>query len=281
MKPAAFDYLRADGADEAVAALARHGEDARILAGGQSLMAVLNMRLAQPALLVDISRSAALAQVRIDGGRLCIGAAATQASVEWRPTLAAELPLLALAFPHISHFQIRNRGTVGGSIAHADPSAELPLVLLALEGEVVLRSAKRRRVVPAAEFFTGMLLTARAPDELLEAVHFPLARPGAGHGFEEFSMRHGDFAVCAAAVVADERRLRIAIGGVADRPVARDYPPVLAGAALDDALNELAWSLDARDEPQASARLRRQLVRTLGRRAADQALRHRHLRTAA
>lgn len=281
MKPAAFDYLRADSADEAVAALARHGEDARILAGGQSLMAVLNMRLAQPALLIDISRSHALGQVRVDGGRLCIGAAATQASVEWRPTLAAELPLLALAFPHISHFQIRNRGTVGGSIAHADPSAELPLVLLALEGEVVLRSAKRRRVVPAADFFTGMLLTARAPDELLEEVRFPLARPGAGHGFEEFSMRHGDFAVCAVAVVADQRRLRIAIGGVADQPVARDYPPALAGAALDDALNELAWSLDARDEPQASARLRRQLVRTLGRRAADQALSNRHLRTAA
>ncbi len=274
MKPAAFDYLRADQADVAVAALAQHGEDARILAGGQSLMAVLNMRLAQPSLLIDISRSESLSQIRIAQGQLCIGAAATQASVEWRQGLASELPLLALAFPHISHFQVRNRGTVAGSIAHADPSAELPLCLLALEGEVVLRRARGRRVVKAVDFFTGMLLTARQPDELLEEVRFPLAKRGTSHGFEEFSMRHGDFAVCAVAVVADDQRLRIAVGGVADRPTARDFP-VLQGSALDDALNELAWSLDARDEPQASAQLRRQLVRTLGRRAVRQALANR------
>ncbi len=274
MKPAAFDYLRADHADVAVAALAQHGEDARILAGGQSLMAVLNMRLAQPSLLVDISRSESMAQIRIAQGQLCIGAAATQASVEWRQGLANELPLLTLAFPHISHFQVRNRGTVAGSIAHADPSAELPLCLLALEGEVVLRRDRGRRVVKAVDFFTGMLLTARQPDELLEEVRFPLAHSGTGYGFEEFSMRHGDFAVCAVAVVADTRRLRIAVGGVADRPTARDFP-VLQGSALDDALNELAWSLEARDEPQASALLRRQLVRTLGRRAVYQALANR------
>ncbi len=274
MKPAAFDYLRADHADVAVAALAQHGEDARILAGGQSLMAVLNMRLAQPSLLVDISRSESMAQIRIAQGQLCIGAAATQASVEWRQGLANELPLLTLAFPHISHFQVRNRGTVAGSIAHADPSAELPLCLLALEGEVVLRRDRGRRVVKAVDFFTGMLLTARQPDELLEEVRFPLAHSGTGYGFEEFSMRHGDFAVCAVAVVADTRRLRIAVGGVAERPTARDFP-VLQGSALDDALNELAWSLEARDEPQASALLRRQLVRTLGRRAVYQALANR------
>ena len=272
MKPAAFGYLRADSADAAAASLAAHGDDARILAGGQSLMAVLNMRLAQPSLLIDISRSAPLAQVSVEAGAwLHIGAAATQSAVEWRPRLKQELPLLALAFPHISHFQIRNRGTVAGSIAHADPSAELPLCLLALEGEVVLRHAKRQRRVKAQDFFTGMLSTARANDELLEAVRFPLARPGTGHGFEEFSMRHGDFAVCAVAAVADAKRLRIAVGGVADRPTARDFP-LLEGSALDDALNEFAWSLDARDEPQASAALRRQLVRRLGRRAANQAL---------
>ena len=276
MKPAAFDYLRADQPEQAVAALAQYGEDARILAGGQSLMAVLNMRLANPALLIDISRSEALAQVRLSQGQLCIGAAATQAHVEWRPGLARELPLLALAFPHISHFQVRNRGTVAGSIAHADPSAELPLCLLALEGEVVLRRARERRIVKAKDFFTGMLLTARAPDELLEEVRFPLAKSGSGHGFEEFSMRHGDYALCAVAVVADAQRLRIAVGGVADRPTARDFP-LLQGSALDDALNELAWSLEARDEPQASAQLRRQLVRTLGRRAVQQALSNRVL----
>ncbi len=271
MKPAPFGYLRADSADAAAASLAAHGDDARILAGGQSLMAVLNMRLAQPSLLIDISRSASLAQVRIEAGWLHIGAAATQAEIEWRLQLKQELPLLALAFPHISHFQIRNRGTVAGSIAHADPSAELPLCLLALEGEVLLRHAKRQRRVKAQDFFTGMLSTARANDELLEAVRFPLARQGTGHGFEEFSMRHGDFAVCAVAAVADAKRLRIAVGGVADRPTARNFP-LLEGSALDDALNELAWSLDARDEPQASAVLRRRMVRSLGRRAAEQAL---------
>jgi len=276
MKPAAFDYLRADHVEQAVEALARHGEDARILAGGQSLMAVLNMRLANPALLIDISRSEPMGQLRVAQGQLCIGAAVTQARVEWRAGLASELPLLALAFPHISHFQVRNRGTVAGSIAHADPSAELALCLLALQGEVLLRRARGRRVVKAADFFTGMLLTARAPDELLEEVRFPLAPAGAGYGFEEFSMRHGDFAVCAVAAVADAQRLRIAVGGVADRPTASDFP-LLQGSALDDALNELAWSLDARDEPQASAQLRRQLVRTLGRRAVLQALSNRAL----
>lgn len=271
MKPPAFAYLRADSADTAARALTEHGDEARILAGGQSLMAVLNMRLAQPSVLIDISRSESLAEVKLDGQWMTIGAAATQASIEWRPKLKSEVPLLALAVPHISHFQIRNKGTVAGSIAHADPSAELPLCLLALEGEVMLRSAKRQRRVKANDFFTGMLSTARQNDELLEAVRFPTGRRGEGYGFEEFSVRHGDFAVCAVAAVADAKRLRIAIGGVADRPAARDFP-LLQGSALDDALNDFAWSLDARDEPQASAALRRQLVRRLGHTAAIQAL---------
>ncbi|MGH8786348.1 MAG: FAD binding domain-containing protein, partial [Cupriavidus necator] len=224
MKPPRFDYVRADGAAEAAALLQQVGDEARILAGGQSLMAVLNMRLAQPALLVDISRSTALSGVRVEGAALRVDAAATQASVEWRPQLASEVPLLAQAFPHISHFQIRNRGTVCGSIAHADPSAELPLVLLALRGEVLLCSARRQRKVAAAEFFTGMLSTARRPDELVEAVRFPLAVPGTGYAFAEFSQRHGDFAVCAVAACVDARGIRLAVGGVADRPTARDWP---------------------------------------------------------
>lgn len=270
MKPAAFDYLRVDSSDEAVHALAKHGEDARILAGGQSLMAVLNMRLAQPSVLIDISRSRELATMRIENAVLHIGAAVTQAQVETRPGLINEVPLLALAFPCISHFQIRNRGTVAGSIAHADPSAELPLCLLALQGEVVLRKPRSRRVVKAVDFFTGMLLTARLVDEFLEEVRFPISAPGTGYGFKEFSMRHGDFAVCAVAAIAHASGLRIAVGGVADRPTAVNLP-LLAGSELEDALNELAWSLDAKDEPQASALLRRQLVRTLGLQAVVQA----------
>ena len=270
MKPAAFDYVQVDTADEAAQLLAEHGDDARILAGGQSLMAILNMRLAQPGLLIDISRSASMAAISIEQGALRIGAAATQSSVEWRATLADEVPLLQLAFPHISHFQIRNKGTVCGSIAHADPSAELPLCLLALKGDVVLRSAKKKRTVAADGLFTGMLSTARRGDELLESVRFPAPRDGERFGFTEFSIRHGDYAVCAAAVVVTHKSIRLAVGGIADRPVARDWD-ALDGTALDDALNEFAWALDAQDDPHMSAVARRHLVRRLGRKAVEQA----------
>ncbi len=270
MKPAAFDFVRADGVEDACALLQRHGDEARILAGGQSLMAVLNMRLAQPSLLIDISRSTALASIDVRDNCVQVGAAATQAALEWRGSLAQELPLLKLAFPYISHFQIRNRGTVCGSVAHADPSAELPLCLLALEGQVVLRG-ERQRVLAAEDFFTGMLSTARAGDELVEAVRFPLAKPGQSFGFREFSRRHGDFAICAVAAVADNRGLRVAVGGVADRPLAREWP-LLEGNALDDALNEFAWALGARDDSQMSAASRRHLVRRLGRQAVEAAL---------
>ncbi len=268
MKPYAFDYLAAGSAEEAVALLAQLGGDARILAGGQSLMAVLNMRLAQPSALIDVSATADLNYVRIEKGHLAVGAAATQASVEWRAGLADEVPLLARAIPYISHFQIRNRGTVCGSVAHADPSAELPLVLTALDGAVVLRSKKSRRSLKAAEFFQGMLTTARRPDELVEEVRFPLARPGQRVAFQEFAARHGDFAMAAVAAVADGRRVRLAVGGVADRPMVREWEG-LDESGIDDALNEFAWDLQAQDDHHASARFRRHLVRRLGRKAIE------------
>jgi 2-furoyl-CoA dehydrogenase FAD binding subunit len=271
MKPQAFDYARPDSAEEAVSLLADAGEDGRILAGGQSLMAVLNLRLAQPSVLIDISRVPDLNYVKTDGKQLAIGAAATQASVEWRPNLATEVPLLAQAFPHISHFQIRNRGTVCGSIAHADPSAELPLSLLALQGQVVLRSRRGRRVVNAEDFFQGMLMTARALDELVEEARFPLAEPGVRYAFEEFSSRHGDFAVCAVAAVVKPDSIRLAVGGVSDRPRVKTWGR-LQGQDLDAAINDFAWELGAKDDHHASAKFRRQLVRHLGRTAIDKAL---------
>ncbi len=271
MKPAPFDYLRPETPDEALAALAAQGEDARLLAGGQSLMAMLNMRLVQPSLLVDISRLDALDHIRVEGGSLSIGAAVTQATLEQRPSLPQEVPLLALVLPWLGHYQTRNRGTVCGSIAHADPSAELPLALVALGGEVVLRSRRRRRVVAAADFFTGTLSTARRPEEMIEAVRFPLRPAEAGYGFREMALRHGDFALCAVAAVATEAGLRVAVGGVADRPVARDWP-LLAGSALDDALNDFAWELGARDDAHATASYRRSLVRKLGRQVAGEAM---------
>jgi 2-furoyl-CoA dehydrogenase FAD binding subunit len=270
MKPHAFAYMRADSAQDALDALAEHGEDARVLAGGQSLMAVLNMRLAAPRLLIDISRTAELDYVRVESKYLVVGAAATQASVEWRPSLAGEVPLLAQAFPSIAHFQIRNRGTVCGSIAHADPSAELPLLLTLLGGEVVLRTRRRQRVLPAQAFFQGMLTTARQPDELLEAVRFPLRRPGTRYGFIEFSARHGDFALvaCAAMITADA--IHLAVGGVADRPVLKQWPK-LAGADLQSALNDFSWELGAQDDAYISAPYRRHLVRQLGQRVIEEA----------
>jgi 2-furoyl-CoA dehydrogenase FAD binding subunit len=272
MKPAPFDYLRAMNTQHALDALAQHGEDARVLAGGQSLMAVLNMRLAQPRLLVDISRTDELNAVRVDNeaGRLIVGAAATQGSVEWRATLRDEVPLLAMAFPHISHFQIRNRGTVCGSIAHADPSAELPLVLAALGGDVTLRSKKKKRVLNAEDFFQGMLMTAREPDELVEAVRFPLKKPGERYGFTEFSARHGDFAMVACAAVLTSDSIRLAVGGVADRPVVEQWPS-LHGDDLRSALNDFSWKLGAQDGAHISAAYRRHLVRQLGWRVIEEA----------
>jgi 2-furoyl-CoA dehydrogenase FAD binding subunit len=167
--------------------------------------------------------------------------------------------------PHLGHFQTRNRGTVCGSLAHADPSAELPLCLTALGGEVVLRSGAGRRAVAADDFFQGTLTTAREPTELLEAVRFPLNHPGARYGFTEVAMRHGDFAIVALAAVVTANEIRLGVGGVSDRPRTQRWPR-LGGAGLDDALNLLAWELDARDDQHATAKYRRHLVRTLGKR---------------
>jgi 2-furoyl-CoA dehydrogenase FAD binding subunit len=201
-----------------------------------------------------------------------VGAAVRQADLLAWPGLAQRQPLLALALPWVGHAQTRNRGTVCGSIAHADPSAEIPLVLLALEGDVVLSTRRRRRAVSAEQFFVGLMSTARADDELITAASFPTARPGHGYAFNEFGRRHGDFAISACAAVANGSSIRLAVGGVADRPVARTWGNI-AGDALDDALNAFAHDLDARDDLHATARLRRDLVRKLGSRTIAEARR--------
>lgn len=263
MKPAAFDYVRPDNVAEALAALAETGDEARLLAGGQSLLSILNMRLAKPERLIDISRLEELRYIREIDGALEIGAAVTQGELESWSGLACKVPLLARALPYVGHFQTRNKGTVCGSIALADPSAELPLCLAALNGTVVLRSSRGERVLAAQDFQTGMLTTARAADEMIVAVRYPACRPGAGHVFAEMALRHGDFAICAVAVAVGPNGVRIAIGGVADRPAVRDWPD-LSGSALSDALNDLAWELNAGDDHVASATYRRELVRRLG-----------------
>ena len=270
MKPKGFDYLRAASVEEAVDGLKEGGEEARIVAGGQSLGAMMNMRLVEPELLVDIAGIADLDYLRAENGALEVGAALTQAELlEWSG-LAEQAPLLHLAMPHVGHFQTRNRGTVCGSIAHADPSSELPLSLAVLGGEVKLRSASGQRTLAASEFQLGMLSTARRPDEMVTAVRFPNPRPGQSFAFREVARRHGDFAIVAAAAVVSDGHVRLGIGGVADRPTVRDWE-ALEGSALDDALNEFAWDLGGHDDIHATAHYRRELVRRIGRRAIEEA----------
>jgi 2-furoyl-CoA dehydrogenase FAD binding subunit len=262
MKPAAFDYVRAESLDEALEVLRNEGSDARIIAGGQSLMPMLNMRLAAPRVLVDIMQLEGLRNITSSPGSIAVGAAVRQAELlEW-PSLDRELKLVSLALPWTGHVQTRSRGTICGSIAHADPSAEIPLALLALGGDVILRSARKRRRVAARDFFLGVMATDRNDDELIEAVEFPATDRHCA--FREVARRHGDFAIVACAAVKIERGARLAVGGVADMPVARDFG-TLAGSALDDALNAFAYDLDARDDLHATARYRRDLVRTIGR----------------
>lgn len=271
MKPAAFDYVRAESLDEALDALHREGPDARVLAGGQTLIPMLNMRLARPHVLVDIMGLPGLNRIE-SGGAIRVGATVRQCELERQADLASRQPLLAAALPWVGHAQTRSRGTVCGSVAHADPSAELPLVLVALGGEIELRSRRRVRRVAAEAFFTGMMTTDRRDDELIEAVRFPAAQQGAGYAFREFGRRHGDFAIVACAAVAMARTARLAIGGVADRPLARELP-LPGDAALDDALDAFAWDLDARTDLHATAAYRRQLVRRLGRQTLEEAAR--------
>jgi 2-furoyl-CoA dehydrogenase FAD binding subunit len=270
MKPAAFDYLAPETTEEAIAALTEHGDDARVMAGGQSLMPILNMRLARPGLVVDIAGIAALDAIDLRAGAIEIGACTTQAALMRWPGLVDASPLLAAALPHIGHFQTRNRGTVCGSLCHADPSSELPLCLAVLGGEVVLRNARRQRIIAAAEFQTGMLSTAKAPDEIAIAARYPVAREGAGHAFHEITRRRGDFAIVALAAVVHGNNVRLGVGGVADRPMVRDWDG-LDGDALDDALNAFAWELGGTDDIHATGRYRREMVRTLGRRVIEEA----------
>jgi 2-furoyl-CoA dehydrogenase FAD binding subunit len=263
MKPAAFDYVRARDLSEALEALDQHGAEARIIAGGQSLLPMLNMRLARPAVLIDIMGIEALAAVRREGDAIIVPAGVRQAALMKRPGLAGEQPLLAAALPWLGHYQTRARGTVCGSAAHADPSAEIPLCLVALDGDVRLRARRKRRTVKASAFFDGMMVTDKADDEMIEAVAFPTAQAGTGYAFREIARRHGDFAIVGCAAVVTRDAIHLAVAGVADKPERRSWP-MLDGSGLLDALNVFAWELDAREDLHATARLRRDLVRSLG-----------------
>jgi 2-furoyl-CoA dehydrogenase FAD binding subunit len=259
MKPRPFDYIRPDTVEEVLALLAEYGDDARVLAGGQSLIPMLNLRLADPKALIDISRLLVLDEIRDLGDKVEIGAAVTQNKLMAWPRLNEKLPLLAAALPYVGHFQTRNKGTVCGSIAHADPSAELPLVLAVLGGEVVLRSHRGARVLAAEQFQRDMLTTARAPDELITAARFPVLQRR-GTAFGEVARRHGDFAIIAVAAVSEGNRYRLGVGGMAGRPLVREAK--IDAAA--DAISEWAEALEGYEDLHASAALRRDIFMRLG-----------------
>jgi len=216
VKPAPFDYVRPSTAAEAVGLLAEHGDDAKLLAGGQSLVPMLALRLASFATLVDIGRVPELGGIAVESGEVRIGATTTQATIERSAEVARAVPLLARATPLIGHFQIRSRGTLGGSLAHADPAAEYPAVALALDADFEVLTTGGTRVVPANEFFTGVWSTAVADDELLAAVRFPIWTGRCGFAVREFARRHGDFAIAGAALAVelggDDRVARVGIG---------------------------------------------------------------------
>ena len=202
MKAPRFSYARPQNLDEALGLLAQHGDDARVLAGGQSLMPTLNMRLSQPKLLIDINRIAELKGISSTNGTVRVGALTRHVEVMNSPLIARHLPLIAEAMPHIAHVAVRNRGTFGGSIALADPSAELPACILALEASLVVESTRGRRTIAADDFFHGLYETARAPDELLVEVLIPEQRRDHVSVFMELSRRHGDFAIAGLACYA-------------------------------------------------------------------------------
>jgi 2-furoyl-CoA dehydrogenase FAD binding subunit len=280
MKPAPFTYLLPESLEEACAALARHGEAVRPLAGGQSLGAMLNLRLLTPAFVLDLNRIPGLDRITEDAGGVATGALVRQADALASPAIRQDAPLLALALPHVGHYQTRSRGTLGGSVAHADPSAEIPLALLVAGGAVELRSARGRRRVAAGEFFRSALVTARRGDELVAALHWP-RHAGARWGFAEFALRRGDYALAAAAcrlaLDGGSRLADLALGfaGIDDRPVlapVEEFRGERAATGLAERIAAAAAGrVPCKGDLHAPAAYRRQLVLVLARRALAQA----------
>jgi len=286
MKLPPVDYEAPKTVSEAVELLAENEDEANVLAGGQSLIPLLALRLARPAVLIDINGIAELSGVSAVDGWVAIGAMTREYVAEESETVADALPLLAAALPLIGHEAIRNRGTVGGSLAHADPAAELPAVARALDAEFVVRGQSGERVIPAAEWFVGFLTTSRRPDELLTEVRFPAARRGTGVSFQEVARRHGDFAVVGLAAsltlsggaISDAR---LAFAGLSDVPVrAGDAEDLLVGERpsaelFDEAARRATDDIDPPADLHGSAEYRRKVAAALARRglraAADSA----------
>jgi len=275
VKPAPFAYKKVRSLAEAVALLGEH-KDARLLAGGQSLIATLNMRLSAPSLLIDINGIGGLDGIAHKGGAVEIGALVRHAKAERSDAVARHAPLLARALPHIGHAAIRNRGTLGGSIAFADPAAELPACLLALDGEVDATGPKGKRTIKAADFFKGLFETALGPQDVLTAIRIPAAGKDTRVGFAELARRHGDYAIVGLAAsaradgkgLADVRLAFFGVGATAMR--AKKAEAALAGGNVDAAV--AALDLEPQDDVQATGAVKKHLAGVLLRRVAMQLL---------
>jgi len=274
LKPAAFAYAKARSLDDAIALLGGHKGEAKLLAGGQSLIATLNMRLSSPSLLVDINGVAGLDGISVKGGMVEIGALTRHAALERSADIARHAPLIARAMPHIAHPAIRNRGTIGGSLAYADPAAELPACLVALDGEIDIAGPKGKRTVKAGDFFKGLFETALGPHDVLSAVRFPVAAADTRVGFAELARRHGDYAMVGLAAVAKAggkglSDVRLVYFGVGATPVrVRAAEAALTGGSIEEAVKAL--DLDPPDDIQATGAVKKHLAGVLLRRVAKQ-----------
>jgi carbon-monoxide dehydrogenase medium subunit len=273
MKASAFAYARATSVENALELLATHGDKAKVLSGGQSLLPAMNLRLIAPGLIVDIGDLAELRGVAVKADVLTIGALTRHADLLKSPEIASHAPLLRDAVAHVAHPAIRNRGTVGGSLAQADPASELPACMLALNATIVVRGPAGERRIAAHEFFTGIYETALMPQELLVAVELPMPAQDSTHFFLEFSRRHGDYAIvglAAQALVRNDRfaDLRLGFFAVGDRPLLASSAGELVGAAvtsatLSGACSALDAELDPLEDQQATPAMRRHLAKVL------------------
>jgi carbon-monoxide dehydrogenase medium subunit len=273
VKASAFSYARATSVSNALQLLVAHGDKAKVLSGGQSLLPAMNLRLISPELIVDIGQIAELRGIAVTGDALRIGALTRHVELARSSEIALHAPLLVEAIADVAHPAIRNRGTLGGSLAHADPASELPACMLALNATIVIQGQAGQRRVEAADFFTGIYETALSPQELLIAVELPVARDGASHFFHECARRHGDYALVGLAAQAIVERgvftdLRLAFFAVGDRPVLARSARKLVGkevtpAMLSEASAALDGELEPQDDQQASASMRRHLAKVL------------------
>jgi carbon-monoxide dehydrogenase medium subunit len=272
MIPAAFDYQRAGSADEAVALLAQHGDEAKLLAGGHSLLPLMKLRLASPSVLIDVGRLTDLSYVRDAGDHVAIGALTRHRDLEISDLLQAEVPILSHAAGHVGDPQVRHRGTIGGSLAHADPASDLPAVVLALGGTLVVRSTDGEREVPASSFFHGFLECAVRPDELLTEIRVPKVG-GAGWSFQKFNRRAQDWAIVGVAAVRSNGSSGVALVNMGSTPIfAQGVVDALAGgASADDAAQHAADDAEPQADINASVEYRTHLAKVLVRRALEEA----------